>query len=128
WTYRDDNGRPAKVFRRPVRGGVADDVEIYNEPEDGFFISTDVTESNEFILISCGDHERSEHLYIPASNPTAQPIVFHSRQERLMYTPTHWNDRWYILTNADDAVDFKIMSCPIDRTGRAHWRDYLPHQ
>jgi oligopeptidase B len=29
WIWRDDNGRPAKVFRRPARGGAADDVLVY---------------------------------------------------------------------------------------------------
>ena len=36
WIWRDDNGRPAKVFRRPARGGATEDVLVYEEPDDGF--------------------------------------------------------------------------------------------
>src|SRR5262249_43592492 len=42
--------------------------------------------------------------------------------------PTHWNGRWYIHTNADDALDFKVMSCAENATARANWIDVIPHQ
>ena len=111
WTFRDDNGRPAKIYRRPARGSEADDVMIYDEPDDGMFISTGVTESGAFILINSSNHNQSEFFVIPASTPTAAPRSFHPRQPEVLYTPTHWNGHWYILTNADGAVDFKIMQC-----------------
>ncbi len=126
WTFRDDNGRPAKIYRRAARG--AEDILVYDEPDEGFFIGPELSESHDFILISCGNQEQSEHHLIPASNPTAAPVVFHPREDNLLYAPTHWNGRWYVLTNADDAVDFKIMTCPLGQTGRTHWRDELPHQ
>ena len=126
WTHRDDNGRSDKIFRREARG--AHDTMVYHEADDGMFLSPDVTESEEFILISIGNQEQSEYRVIPAATPTAAPHVFHPRQPKLLYTPTHWNGRWHVLTNADDAVDFKVMTCPSDQTGRAHWQDLLPHQ
>jgi oligopeptidase B len=46
----------------------------------------------------------------------------------MLYTPTHWNGRWYVLTNADGAVDFKVMIAEPGRTARAHWRDFIPHE
>ena len=126
WTYRDDNGRPAKIYRRPARGG--EDKPIYDEPDDGFFLSIHVSESRDFILIHAGHHEASETHLIPASTPTATPTVFHPREEKLLYAPTHWNGRWHILTNADGAVDFKVMTCALDQTGRASWSDFLPYE
>ncbi len=45
WIWRDDNARPAKVFRRPARGG-DDDVLVYEEPDDGFFLSVGRTSSD----------------------------------------------------------------------------------
>jgi oligopeptidase B len=126
WTFRDDNGRPAKIYRRPARGG--EDTLIYDEPDEGFFIGVDVSESREFILIGCGNQEQSEYLVIPAATPTASPRVFHPREEQLLYTPTHWNGRWCVLTNADGAIDFKVMTCSLNQTGRAAWREFLPHE
>lgn len=126
WTWRDENGRPSKIYRRPVAGG--EDVLVYDEPDDGFFISVGVNESREFITISAGNNSQSELLTIPAGNPEAAPTVFHPRETDLKYDPTYWNGRWYVLTNADGAVDFKIMTCETGRTARAYWRDFIPHQ
>jgi oligopeptidase B len=126
WTFRDDNGRPAKIYRRPARGG--EDTLVYDEPDDGFFLSVSPSESREFILISAGNGAQSEYYTIPANRPTAQPTLFHGREDELLYSPTHWNGRWYVLTNADNAVDFKVMSCEPGATARARWREFLPHQ
>src|SRR5262249_18421862 len=57
WTYRDGKGRPAKIYRRPARGG--DDVLVYDEPDDGFFLSVHASESRDFIIIHAGHHEAS---------------------------------------------------------------------
>ena len=127
WTFRDDNGRPAKIYRRPARGG--EDVLVYDEPDDGFFLSVAPSESREFILISAGNGAQSEYRIIPAASPTAQPVIFHPREPELLYTPTHWNGRWYVHTNADNAVDFKVMTCEVGRrTGRTNWVDLIPHE
>jgi oligopeptidase B len=126
WTFRDDNGRPAKIYRRPVRGG--EDTLVYDEPDDGFFLDVGPTESHEFMLISAGNGSQSEYYTIPASNLTAQPALFSARETDLLYTITHWNGRWYVLTNADGAVDFKIMTAEVGRTARANWREFVPHE
>ncbi|MGE0047174.1 MAG: S9 family peptidase, partial [Hyphomonadaceae bacterium] len=126
WIWRDENGRPSKVFRRPARGG--EDVLVYDEKDEGFFLGVGLTEDRRFIEITCGNQEQSEQRFIPADDPTASPIVFHPREAALRYEATHWNGRWHIRTNADGAVDFKVMVCEESQTGRAHWRDFLPHE
>jgi oligopeptidase B len=128
WVWRDNHGRPSRVYRRPARGGADEDRLVYEEPDDGFFIHLSVTESRRYILIICGSHETNETHVIPASDPTAAPRLFHAREEALLYTPTHWDGAWRILTNADGAIDFKIMTAPEHQTGRAHWRDFVAHQ
>lgn len=128
WIFRDENGRPRRIFRRPVRGTTADDTLVYEEENEGFFLSIGVSESREFVVIGCADHETSEVRIIPAATPTAAPTVFSPRQTGVLYDVTHWDGRWIIRTNADDAVDFKLMTAPIGRTARANWRDFIPHQ
>ncbi|MBJ7486274.1 MAG: S9 family peptidase, partial [Brevundimonas sp.] len=58
WTNRDENGRPDKIFRRPARGG--DKTLVYEETDDGMFISVGVTSDEAFILISIANQETSE--------------------------------------------------------------------
>ena len=128
WIWRDDNGRPAKVYRRPARGGRADDVLVFDEPDEGFFLSVGTTSSDAFIVIGSGDHETSEVRLIPASDPTAEPKVVEPRTPGLRYDLEHWDGRFLIHTNADDALDFKVVEAPLEDPSRGNWRDWAPHR
>lgn len=128
WVWRAENGRPAKIFRRPLKGGPADDVLVYEEKDIGKFIGVEVTESGAYILISIGDQETSEFHTIPAATPTAAPALFAERVVGQLYAPTHFDGKWYILTNADGAVDFKIVTAPVGDTKRASWKEFSTHQ
>jgi oligopeptidase B len=128
WIWRDAHGRPAKVFRRPARGGTKDDVLVYEEPDDGFFLSVGTTSSDAWIVIGSGDHETSEVRLIPVADPTAEPAVVEPRRPGLRYDLEHWDGRFFIRTNADGAVDFKVVTAPTDAPGRANWTDWAAHQ
>jgi oligopeptidase B len=128
WVQRDECGRAKRVYRRPVAGKAADDVLIYEEPDDGFFLGIHVTGSEDWIVIGCGNQETSEVWLIPASDPLAMPRVIEPRTTGLRYGVEHWDGRFIIRTNADGATDFKLMSAPIEAPGRANWIDWLPHR
>ncbi len=127
WILRDENGRPAKVFRRPARGGKADDALVYDEPDDGFFLSVHTTQSRAYIVIATGQHETSEAWLIPAADPTAKPKVAAKRETGVQYDLEHWNGRFMIRTNAGGAVDFKVVEAPESDPSRKSWKDWAPH-
>lgn len=126
WTYQDDNARPVKIFRRPARGG--EDVLVYEEKDPGMFLWVGSTSSRSFILIGVANQETSEYHVIPGKDPTAAATLFAPRQVGQLYMPIDFDGRWYIQTNADGAVDFKVMSTPHGRTDRENWKDMIPHQ
>ena len=128
WIWRDDNGRPAKVFRRPSRGGAKDDVLVYEEPDEGFFLTIGRTHSDAYVVIGAGDHETSEVRLVPAAEPTQAPRVVEPRTVGLRYDVEDWDGRLLIHTNADGAIDFKVMQAPHEEPGRANWREWIPHQ
>ena len=37
-------------------------------------------------------------------------------------------DRFFVLTNADGAEDFKVMVTPVASPGRASWAEVIPHR
>ena len=133
WVWRDENGRSAKVFRRPARGTTADDVLVYHEPEDGMFVSVSITQSRAFLTIASGNHDCSATWLIPASKPLAEPRLIEPRTPGLLYGVEHWPtadapNRLVIHTNAEDAVDFKLMWADAAHPGRAHWREWIGHE
>jgi oligopeptidase B len=131
WIWRDENARPSKVFRRPARPDKdwdGDDVLIYEEPDEGMFLGLGVTSDDSHIVIGAGNQETSEAWLIPASDPTAAPVVAEPRQVGVKYNLDHWTDRWVIHTNADGAVDFKLAVSKADLPAKATWRDWIVHQ
>ncbi|MDP8916897.1 MAG: S9 family peptidase [Pseudomonadota bacterium] len=128
WTFRDDNGRPTKIFRRPIRGGKKDDVLVYHETDPGMFIGVGRSADDRFMIIGIGDQETSEARIIPASDLTGEPRVLEPRARGVKYDADHWGDRWVILTNADGAVDFKLVTAPSDQPGKANWKEWIAHE
>jgi oligopeptidase B len=126
WVWRDENARPAKVFRRPLRGG--EDVLVYEEPDDGMFLGVGVTSDDRYIVIGAGNQETTESWIIPASDPTAPAVVAEPREVGVKYTLDHWTDRWVINTNADGAVDFKLAVSTAEVPAKATWTDWVPHR
>ena len=126
WIFRDEHGRPRRVYRRPARGG--EDVLVYDEADPGFFIGVSVSASREWIMITCGDQETSETRLIAAADPTAEPRLVAAREKGVRYSLSHWRDRFIIRTNLDGAIDFKLMVAPAGDPARANWRDWLTHR
>ena len=125
WTNRNDNGRPDKIFRRPARGG--ETTLVYEEDDEGMFLGIGRTSDDAFLLITVANQETSEALIIAGNTPQAVPVVVEPRQEARLYSMDHWGDRWVIHTNADDAIDFKIVEAPTDAPSKNNWKDLVPH-
>ena len=126
WIWRDENARPSKVFRRPARGG--EDVMIYEEQDEGMFLGVGVTSDESHVTIHVGNQETTELWLIPASDPTAAPVVAEPRRVGVKYELDHWTDRWVIRTNDDGAVDFKLAVSEAAVPARSTWRDWVEHQ
>ena len=126
WTTRDDNGRPDKIYRRPARGG--ETTLVYEEADDGMFIGVERTSDDAYIVIAIQNQETSEARYIPGLQPTAPARVIAPREVGIRYDADHWGDRWIIRTNADDAVDFKIVQTVTAGSGRGSWEELVPHR
>lgn len=126
WSWKDAHGRPSRIYRRPARGG--EDVLVYEETDPGFFLGVSRTGSNRYIVIGAGNQETSEAWLIGADDLAAPPRLVEPRTEGLRYELEHWTDRFVIRTNADGAVDFKLVEADEASPGRASWRDLIPHR
>ena len=125
WVWRNENARPAKVFRRPARGG--DDVLVYEESDEGMFLGVGVTADHSHIVIGAQNQETSEAWLIRASNPTEAPTIAEPRQIGVRYDLDHWGDRWVIRTNADGAVDFKLVTSRAEVPASDTWQGLVEH-
>jgi oligopeptidase B len=124
----DDNHRPMQVWRHRLGTSQADDVLVYEEPDSGWFTHVHESTSGRFGVIAGGDHETSEQRLIDLANPDAPPRLVAAREEGVQYAIADRGDELFILTNADGAIDFKIVTAPLAAPERANWRDLIPHR
>ncbi len=128
YTQLDPNHRPSKAFYHRVGSDQSEDRLIYEEPDPGFFMSVGGDRLNEWILLSISDHETSEYRLLPANDPTAEPVIVSARETGLEYDIEEGGDVFFILTNADGAKDFKIVTAPVSAPQRENWKDLVPHE
>ncbi len=123
----DENHRPNRVFRHALGGAPEADTLIYEEPDPGWFVHLGVARSGRFATIEITDHDSAEIRLLDLADASAPPRIVAPRERGLRYDVEHGGDRFFILTNADAAEDFKIVEAPLDAPSRAHWRDLVPH-
>ena len=126
WVWRDDNGRSKRVYRQSRDGGASE--LIYEEPDDGFFVSVGLSDGQNYVVINTGGHTSNELRLLDANDPAAEPVLISAREDGVEYYLTEARDRFYFRTNVDGAVDFKIVSAPLDAPGRENWEDFVPHR
>ncbi len=124
----DDNHRPMQVWRHRLGTAQADDVLVYEERDSGWFTHIHESSSGRFCVIAGGDHETSEQQLIDLANPGAPTRLVAAREVGVQYSLADRGDELFILTNAGDAIDFKVVTTPLAAPERANWRDLIPHR
>ncbi|MEW7848297.1 prolyl oligopeptidase family serine peptidase [Massilia aurea] len=126
WLGRSDKGRPSTIFRREI--GKPGDTLIYEEKDPAFFISMRTTAAGGYVAIKMFNGDLTEVRLVPMDRPTAEPFVVQPRTQGLRYDVDEWNGKLLILTDADDAIDFKLMTAGAGQPGRASWQSFVAHQ
>jgi oligopeptidase B len=124
----DENHRPMQVYLHRLGTKQADDVLVYEEQDAGWFTHIHESSSGHFCVIAGGDHETSEQRLIDLKNPDAPPRLVATREKGVQYSVADRADELFILTNADGAIDFKIVTAPIASPERTSWRDLIPYR
>ncbi len=125
---KDDNLRAFQVYLHQLGTDSSQDVLVFHEEDEAFDVNVFKTKSLEYIFIASSSTVSDEHRFIPASDVFAPWTVIQPRMEDLEYAVEHYQDQFYIITNADDATNFKIVTTPVAQPGIEHWKDLVPHR
>ena len=67
-------------------------------------------------------------IFYTKKDPTGKFTMLQERVADLEYNVSHYKDHFYIMTNKDNATNFKLMKTPISQTTIEHWVDVIPHR
>ncbi|MGY4898066.1 S9 family peptidase [Micromonospora aurantiaca (nom. illeg.)] len=120
----DEAWRPNRVWRHTVGTASTEDVVVYQEDDERFWVGVELTRSERFVVIDIHSKITSEVWVIPASNPTSEPAVVAPRRQGIEYAVEHHGHRFLILHN-DGAEDFALAYTSADSPGE--WEPLIPH-
>ncbi|XUP38103.1 S9 family peptidase (plasmid) [Xanthomonas axonopodis pv. vasculorum] len=103
-----------------------DDVLVYEEKDDSFYMGIGRTRDDKYIIIEVESTVSSETRYALAAKPDAFKVLA-KRERDVEYHADHFDGRWVIRTNADGAKNFKLVTAPTDATTRKQWTDWVAH-
>jgi len=128
YTRKDASLRSFKVFRH-VMGTPADsDVEVYHEEDETFSCYVYKTKSKKFLVIGSFATLSNEYRVLSADNPSGEFSIFQERERDLEHNISHYDGKWYIVTNKDGAKNFKVMVTPEAKTTKDNWKDFIAHK
>ncbi len=128
YVRKDDALRPYKIFKHILGTDPATDVEVFHEKDETFNTYISKSKSKKYLIIGSYATVSNEYQILDADNPNGSWKTFTPRERNLEHSISHYGDKWYITTNKDGATNFKLMTCPEEKTEAGNWSDFIAHR
>ncbi|MGH2665998.1 S9 family peptidase [Flavobacterium sp.] len=129
YTHQDKKTlRSDKIFKHKFGTDSKEDVLVFHEKDDTFSVYVYKEKSKKYLVIGSSSTLTSEYQILNANTPDEEFTVFQPRVRGLEYTISHFEDAFYVLTNKDEATNFKLMKTPEAATLKKNWADVIPHR
>jgi oligopeptidase B len=126
YVTEDEAKRPYKLWRHKIGETVDKDTLLFEEKDDAFDLGLHRSLDRQYLFRSSTSYTGTEASYLPAAAPTGEWKTIAPRQKDHEYSVEHRGGKFYIRTNKD-ALNFKIVTCPVGETDVKNWKDFLPH-
>lgn len=128
YTKKDEKTLRADSIYKHKLGDNQVDYCVFVEKDDTFGTTVYKSKSRAYIIIACYSTVSNEYHILNADTPDANFECFQKRIRDVEYSISHYNDHFYIVTNADGAFNFKLMKTPISQTGIENWQEVIAHR
>ncbi|WP_405198597.1 S9 family peptidase [Christiangramia sp. LLG6405-1] len=120
--------RSFRIYKHILGTDPETDELVYEEEDETFNSYVYRSKSREYIIIGSHSTLTTEYRILDANTPDKEFKIFQARERGLEYSIAHYKDDFYIVTNKDDATNFKLMKTPLGQTEKEHWEDVIPHR
>ncbi len=133
----DEALRPWQAWRHVLGTPQEDDTLVYQEDDERFHVHLGKTRSGEWLTLTMASSITTEVRVLAADDPTGGFEAIAPRHPGMEYRIAHQDDRFWITTNdcddehgrhADCALNFRLVSAPVDARGRDAWVEVIPHR
>jgi oligopeptidase B len=124
----DDAWRPYRIWRHIVGAPTADDVVVFEESDEKFWLGVGASRDEKWLMIHTASKLTSEVWLLDAATPSGDFSVVAPRRQGVEYDVEVAGDRLLILHN-DGAENFELASAPLPGAGdTAAWTPVIPHR
>ena len=120
--------RSDRLFRHAL-GGKAE--ELFNEKDELYGISIDVTRDMAYLILDSGSFETSEQYLLDASQPQGTFTSYLKRKENIKYSIEHHGKQLYIVIN-DTGRNYRLVEAPVTgwttAADKKTWKELIPHR
>ena len=120
--------RSHKILKHKLHTDSKADIEVYHETDETFNAFVYKTKSKKYIIIGAASTLSSEYRILNADFPDDAFKIFQKRTNGLEYSIAHYEDDFYIISNADKATNFKVSKTSVNKTDKEYWEDVIPHR
>lgn len=129
YTRKDDETlRSNQIFKHILGTSPEDDQLVFQEDDETFNTFVYKTKSRKFIIIGSSSTLTSEYQFTTADDSVGDFKMLQKRERGLEYSIAHYGEEFYILTNMDNATNFKLMKTSETATEKVNWTEVIPHR
>lgn len=124
YVVNNENWRPYRVVRHTLGTDKSNDVVIYEEQDDGFFVDIDRSTSRKYLIVSTASNVTSEVRVLKLDSPESELALIAPRRHQHEYDLDHHRDQFVIRTN-DQHKNFGLVVAPEDSATIDQWQPLL---
>ncbi len=120
--------RSDKIYKHILGEPSTEDELVFHEQDPTFSTFVYKSKSKKYIIIGSFSTLTSEFQLLKADNPEGEFKLFSERVRGMEYSIYHYDNSFYILTNKDEATNFKLMKVHEDHTSAENWQEFIGHR
>ena len=129
YTNRDTQTlRNDKIFKHKIGDNTVNDKLVFHETDETFYTNVSKSKSKKFIIISSSSTLTSEFQFLLSDKPDDQFTLFNKRERGVEYSISHFEDHFYIITNKNDAFNYKLLRTELKNTSSENWIEVIGHR
>ena len=121
---------PYKLYRHRIGTNQDQDIEVYEEKDDTFYLSVGNTRSMDYIEVNISSTTSSEVRLIDSKFPETQPEIFLTREKDHLYSVDHdpSSSRFLVESNWQ-AINFRLLETSLENSkDKGQWKELIPHR
>ena len=119
----DDTNRLSEIWKYDIN--TQENKMLFSNDDKMVNVNINRSSNREYFFISENSYE-TDNLYFFKDGDNSVKN-FTPKREKLKYHVDYHKGKFYILTNKDDSINFKIMITDINYTSEENWVDFMPY-